>query len=353
MNSHPLTIGFLGSQRRGSDPRALACAMRSMGHLLIEYSYDEFLPQQWRHPALKAVRRILRPFFAADYNRSVLQLLGAPLDFLLVFKGMLLDSRTLLAFREREIPCYLFYPDVSFKDHGDNILDCLPLYDHIFTTKEFHLSGDSDEASSRRMTLVKHGADPEVHRPIDLSDRMVTHYSCDVSFVGCWSPKKERHLITLLESLPGINLRIWGGGWERACLKVRASWTGRGAWGDELALIYRASKINLGLLSEAGGGVNSGDLTTARTWQIPASGGFLLHEDTKEFRNSFVPECEAAVFASLTEMVRQVERFLVDGSGRSCMAAAGRERWERENYSYEAAAGEILRKFRIDAQKNR
>jgi 2-polyprenyl-3-methyl-5-hydroxy-6-metoxy-1,4-benzoquinol methylase len=53
--------------------------------------------------------------------------------------------------------------------------------------------------------------------------------------------------------------------------------------------VYSASKINLGLLSEAGGGTTLGDQVTARTWQIPAAGGFMLLESTEELVRYFAP----------------------------------------------------------------
>jgi hypothetical protein len=45
-------------------------------------------------------------------------------------------------------------------------------------------------------------------------------------------------------------------------------------------------------------GTQSGDLTTARTWQIPASGGFMLHEDSQELRASFEANVEVGVFTN-------------------------------------------------------
>lgn len=338
----PLAIGFLGSQRRGTDPRALAGAFRSRGHLLFERSYDEFLPQQWRHPVLKIARRLLRPRYAADYNRAVGELADPEsLDFLLVFKGMLLAPATLLHFREAAIPCYLFYPDVSFHDHGPNLPACLPHYDHIFTTKPFHLESPPPGLPADVFTLVNHGADPEVHRPVCPSPGLAATYRCDVSFVGCWSPKKERYLVRLMEALPALDLRLWGPGWERAAPKVRRAWQGRGAWGDEVAAIYATSRINLGLLSEAGTATPKGDQTTARTWQIPAAGGFLLHEGTDEFVRHFLPGAEAGVFLDPDSLVREVARYLSDSDRREAIRKAGLERARSSDYTYLPAAKAI------------
>jgi spore maturation protein CgeB len=335
----PLTIGFLGVQKWGSDPRALATAFRSRGHALVERSFDEYLPQQWQHPVLRIARRGLQGWCAADYNEAVLELLGIPsLAFLLVFKGRLLRRSTLERFKEAGLPCYLFYPDVSFHDHGPEIPACLPLYDQIFTTKRYHLDAPPGSIPPDRWTWVNHGADPEVHRPVALTDSARSTYGADVSFVGCWSPKKERLLAAVVETLPHRSLRIWGPGWGRAEAPVREAWQGRGAWGDELAMIYAASSINLGLLSEAGTGTVSGDQTTARTWQIPSSGSFLLHEDTPEFSEFFQPGIEAGVFAGADELVHRIEYYLRTEEARERIRRAGLDRSLVSGYTYLPAA---------------
>jgi hypothetical protein len=70
----------------------------------------------------------------------------------------------------------------------------------------------------------------------------------------------------LIQGLPNADIRRRGVGWNRSESAVRARWQGRGVYGDELALVYQCSRINLGLLSETGGGTSQGDETTARTW---------------------------------------------------------------------------------------
>ena len=335
-------VGFLGAGRRGSDPRALAAALRQMGHVVAERNVDEYAPQNWRNPVLKVARRLLGPCVRADYNKAVLELVSHPVDFLLVFKGQLLRLRTLERFREAGIPCYLFYPDVSFFDHGRDIPACLPLYDCVFTTKSFHIESPPAQLTGRSLVLVNHGADPDVHRPVECTDAAVAPFRSDVAFVGCWSAKKERFLRMLVERCPECEVGLWGTGWERACAAVRKAWRGRGAWGDELALIYRYARINLGLLSEAGGGTIRGDQTTARTWQIPAAGGFLLHERTDEFLRYFEPGVEAAVFDNPNEMVAQINHYLANPQEREAVRVAGWQRFCRSGYTYLPAAQQIL-----------
>jgi len=338
-----LCIGFLGADWWGSDARAMAAELRRRGHLVLERNYEDHLPTKWRHPLLKVVRRVLRPLMACDYNRSVAELLDVQgMDFLLVFKGMLLDPGTLARFKAKGIPCYCFYPDVSFHDHGRNIPACLPLYDCVFTSKSYHIEDASLRSLAREWRFAPHGFDPEVHRPVGSEGAGLDSYVCDVSFVGHWSPKKEEVLAGLRQQFPKIDLKIWGPAWGQSRAEVRSCWQGRGAYGDELAAIYSLSKINLGLLSEAGTGVKSGDATTARSWQIPGAGGFLLHEDTPEIRSAFTAENEIALFREPDSMVAQIKKFLADHDARKAVASAGHRRAMGEPYTYGRAVDAIL-----------
>jgi spore maturation protein CgeB len=53
--------------------------------------------------------------------------------------------------------------------------------------------------------------DPEIHRPVELSEEEKRRYTCDICFIG--SNYTER--VELLEKLTGFDLAIWGIGWNR------------------------------------------------------------------------------------------------------------------------------------------
>jgi spore maturation protein CgeB len=336
-------ILFLGADWWGSDARALAVSLRQRGHCLIEVKYEDYFPLKWSSFPLKVLRRIIRPWCAANYNEAVAQhLKNQAVDFVLVFKGMLLSAETLSAFQKRNVSLYCFYPDVSFGAHGSNIARCLPYYDCIFTTKLYHIQDERLRSRFKNLKLVSHGFDPEVHRPIPVSDGARQQYASDISFVGCWSPKKERLVNALVTSIPHARIKLWGPGWGRADEVVRKCWEGRGAYGDEMAIIYQCTKINLGLLSEEAVDTISGDQTTVRTWQIPAAGGFMLHEDTQEVRAALMDGVEVALFDGPDQLVAQARRFLADDKARQGFAEAACQRVKAEGYTYGGAAERIV-----------
>jgi spore maturation protein CgeB len=341
-SDHRLIL-FLGADWWGSDSRALAVAFRKLGHAVVEVNSENYYPPHWSSTPLRILRRGCEGLFARDFNRAIQRhLANRAIDFMLVFKGRHVHPRTVREARACGLPAYCFYPDVSFLDHGPHIWACLPHYDCVFTTKTFHLQDPQVKARVMDLRLVSHGFDPDVHRPLRLSPRGQAAYACDVSFVGCWSPKKEQILNRLLDQCPGIDLRVWGPGWTRATGPVRDRWQGRGAYGDELSAIYCSSRINLALLSEPGGGTSVGDQVTARTWQIPASGSFMLHEETAELKRYFTPGTETGTFRSPEELAARVRWFLDNEAARNQIALAGYRRCVEQGYTYLPAAEAIL-----------
>jgi spore maturation protein CgeB len=78
-------------------------------------------------------------------------------------------------------------------------------------------------------------------------------------------------------------------------------------------------------------------------WQIPAAGGFMLHEDTIELRRYFDPEREVEVFQSPSDLAERVRYYLEDQDRPVRILDAGHRRCLGSHYTCEAAADEILR----------
>jgi glycosyltransferase involved in cell wall biosynthesis len=342
-----LALGF--AKWWGCDPRALAQSFRALGHTLIEVDAEDFVPWRWNSFLSRVLRRLFTNLLVREYNRAVvLQARTSAFDFVLVFKGMHLNESTLAILRSLGKPVYNFYPDVSFEDHGSLIPRALRYYDCVFTTKSFHSKAEIELFKIRELVQVRHGFDREVHRPVGLSQSQLESYGCDVSFVGCWSPKKERLISYILTNRKNYKVVVFGIGWQYASLAFKKA-LGKnlrpGAFGDELAIIYNASKVNLGLLSCAAGDSSVSDKTTVRTFQIPASRSVMLHEDTMEVRSYFLPEKEVMLFTDESDLLIKLDRMLSDDSLREIIRSGGYQRCINDSYDYSDAAKIILEKF--------
>jgi spore maturation protein CgeB len=330
----------------GSDARALAQAFRRLGHSILDIDEEDYVPWRWQSARSKVLRRLFSRVWIDDYNKSVLNLgAAAAYDFVLAFKGNFLKPETVRHLREFEKPIFNFYPDTTFQNYGPFIPGALRYYDCVFTTKSYHGEKEQAEFGIRDLRHVRHGFDPEVHRPMRLSREQRTRYECDVSFVGCWSPENEASILHILMRSRGLSVRVFGPGWNYASedfKKRMGSNLRAGAFGDELAIIYCASRINLGLLRRAVGNASVFDQTTARTFQIPATRSFMLHEDTPEVRTFFRDGIEVMLFSGNDHLVEKIQSALQSPSLRDAVREKGYERCLGEPYDYSSAAVEVV-----------
>jgi spore maturation protein CgeB len=326
----------------GSNGYAGMKALRRAGWSVLVVPEWEFVPVRWRSSTMRILGRMIRARAVREFNAEVLRAASRiDPEFLLVFKGTFVDGSTLRALGESGIRTYCFYPDVSATAHGPYLPGALPHYDVVFTTKRFGL-GDLAELGVPHTEFVNHAFDPDLHRPVALTAEDQLRYACDVSFIGTWSPKKERLLCALRSALPELRLRVWGSQWNRARgTLLQDAVSGHTVDGEEYVRAIRASTINLGLLSERRPGASSGDQITSRTFHIPASGGFMLHERTPELAKLFREDEEVACFDGESELVDAVTRWLADQDGRERLAAAGAETVRRA-HSWDCRIAELL-----------
>ena len=328
----------------GSNGYAAMKALRRTGWSVEVAPEWEFIPVRWRTPWMRVVGRVVRAAAAREFNTHLRRVAGdlRP-EMLLVFKGAFVQAETIDYVRQLGIRTYCFYPDVSFRTHGPYLPLTLPRYDWVFTTKSFGLHDLREQLDMTRASKIDHAFDPDLHRPICLTQRDIADYQCDVSFIGTWSPKKEKVLTTLSSARPNIRLRVWGNQWDRASAAgpLAKHIQGRAVVGAEYVRAITASAINLGILSEQRPGSSSGDRITSRTFHTPACGGFMLHERTDEVLSIFADGSSIVCYDDETEMLERVDEYLLAPDRRRAIAERGRIAVE-SHHSWDARIQEIL-----------
>jgi hypothetical protein len=297
----------------------------------------EYVPVKWRSVGMRALARLIRRFAAHEFNRELLiQADRQRPEFLLVFKGPFVSPTTLDQLRKIGLRTYCFYPDNSFFAHGPRIPRALPNYDWVFTAKSFGVEDMRNRLGVTRASVLLHGFDPDLHRPIPLTVSDAAVYGCDVSFIGTWSPKKEKLLTALKRNRPATHLRIWGEQWHKARAgELREAIGGHEVVGEQYVRAIRASRINIAILSEQRTGASSGDRITSRTFHIPAAGGFMLHERTEEVTARFREDVDCACFSDASELTEKVDAYLSNDERRAWVAESGRELvWSRDSWDH-------------------
>lgn len=328
----------------GSNGYAGMKALRRTGWSVDVVPEWEFIPLRWRKLGMRVIGRMLRSAAVREFNAHLLDAARfARPEMLLVFKGMFIHADTIDALRRLGVRSYCFYPDVSFRTHGPYLPTALPRYDWVFTTKSFGLRDLREQLGMERASKIDHAFDPDLHRPVRLTQEDVARYQCDVSFIGTWSQKKEKVLTHLAIMRPNVRLRVWGAQWERANPNgpLASRIENRAVLGTEYVRAISASSINLGILSEQRHGSSDGDKITSRTFHTPACGGFMLHERTDEVLAIFEDGSSIVCYGHDSEMIERIDEYLDAPDRRLAIAERGRCIVESK-HSWDVRIQEIL-----------
>lgn len=162
-----------------------------------------------------------------------------------------------------------------------------------------------------------------------IRDYINTDYLYDISFVG--SPSRRRVEAVNLLCQHGFKVQCWGTGWPNG----RADQT-------KMQEIFLMSKINLNLSNSED--QKNIEQIKARTFEIPACGGFQLSQFALEVEDYFTIGKEIAVYSSPLEMLRQVDYYLTHDEEREKIKLAG---WTRaKEYTYENRMREVFNEIR-------
>jgi len=334
-------ILFLGENWYGSSARACCYALRRLGCDVLDIDIQTFIPQLRRRSS-RAALRLLKGRLVREYNQRILH---AAADFrpdvLLAFKAPNVLPETLQALRSAGISLYNYFPDRMAMARNTLLEQSIPEYDCIFDTKTSWDGDTAEHIKTRCSVFVPHGYDPELHKPADLDTRDLQELACDVSVVATQLPMKEKLLEELLSLRPKLDLRIWGSQWDEYCRsnlvkKFVRGWT---VTGTRYAKILSAARINLGLMGVT---PEIKDETTTRTYEIPACGGFMLHERAPEVLRLYQEGKEMAAYGSVDELAQKIDYYLAHPDERQAIAQAGHQRCVPA-YSYDNRMLEILR----------
>ena len=294
---------------------------------------------------MRILRRAVRPAIAAEYNRQVVReaICYRP-DVLIAFKGTLVQPSTLRTLRGHGVLSVNYYPDNSLFGHGPHLPRAAPEYDCMFYTKPFW-EADVRGADIRlhNAIYVQHGYDPELHKPYPLNAGDLAEYRHDVVYVGIFTHYKERMLARLLDLRPGLDLAIWGNGWLKQCndANVRRCVKGFALTGTLYPKALQAGRICLAILAGKSGRASQSDETSTRTFEIPACGGFMIHERTPEVLTFYNEGSEIECFSSVGELSEKIDHYLEHPEQREAVARGGYRRCV-PSYAYDTRMREIL-----------
>lgn len=281
------------------------------------------------------------PWYNDRYLRSaqrevLVQVKKSQCEVVLVVKGFFLLPETILEIKAMNKRVYCFNPDdpfeLEFGTSNRNIRNCIPHYDAYFIWSK-RLIKEIGEAGCSMVHYMPFGVDSEIIKVVS-AKRIEEEREYDLSFIGNPDDKRSRVIKDLGSNLDNKKLRniLFGLGWK----KMNGFENGSFLQGDTYMGAMYNSKVNLNILRDQNIGSHN-----MRTFEIPATGSFMLHEESDEAKDFFEPGVEAEFYTSIEECADKVAYYVKNENARIKIAKAGYERTVKSKYYYT----EIMRKM--------
>ena len=273
-------------------------------------------------------KHVLKKIYAYFLNYKIIaHIKKEQPNLIIIIKGNSIFARTLRWIKQNTTNTIVhFHPDNPFAfwngNSNANVLKGLPYIDYWLSWSHMLVPA-----------LLSAGANNVIYFPfafdhtqfsqtptITSEDKIL--FSCSVSFVGSWEPAREQWLTHIITTLPNIDLKIWGYGWnqylaEKSPLKKVIQT-------DSVTIItmikiFQLSMINLNFIRQQNSTAHN-----MRTFEIPASNGFVLAERTNEHISDPFRENEnIACFSSQDELVKKILFYTQEPELRKKITNAG------------------------------
>ncbi len=254
-------------------------------------------------------------------------------DILLIIKGVNLRASVLGRIKRRVKPLLvnwfgdsLLTPGIArFVQRNSQVYDFFFIIDDKRALERVGVR-------ARHVATLPFACDPEFHRPPALTAEERAQYGSPVTFIGTVIPSRER----VLQAIREFGLKIWGpprnpwGTWDPTRSPLGSHWQGRSASGGEAVKIYAASNIVLDIHFLFGAPLPICNVT-ARVFEVPASGGFLLTNACDQLGQLYSVGTEMISYRSLEELRYLIAYYLAHPEERREIAARAHRRAEEEH----------------------
>lgn len=302
----------------GATARDLAAGLRACGWDVAEVDLFHYVLLS-HLKIMKIANRLLHRFSAASYARAILKAVSdVDADLMLTVKGSYIDHATLRTLGDHGVFRANFYPDVRFTHPGFGE-ELFQDYDFVATTKNFQVEHLIGLIGRDRVVHIPHGYSAVIHRdgPFLSEDQ----FGWDIGYVGNASAHKFEWLLAVAEAFPDRKIHIVGSGWSTLAkgTKLEPFVLGHQLFGDFYARTVQQCRINLAIHYDEPISDKWHDLTSTRTFEIPAYRGFMLHVDNPEVRDLFDVGTEIDVFDTKDQLIERIGYYLDQPEQRHAM----------------------------------
>jgi len=344
-----------------------------LGHDVVEFDYD--LRETFRNvdPSIPSQQEFItrnRPLVTAELLRQVRAAHAVkPIElFFSYFYDACVLPEVIDEIRSMGITTVNWYCNGSYQ--LQLVAGIAPHYDWCLVPEKFRMP--DYRALGARPIYCQEAANPSIYRPADLPREF------DVTFVGQAYGERPGYIRYLLDQ--GVDVRVWGYGWEkhsaavsdrgRELIRIGRKLLSREGWeiagrrlqrllngkvvgvmqavsgttlpaqiiggllsDEEMIRMYSRSRINLGF-SSCGGTHQTGERVLQvrlRDFEVPMSGGFYMVEQMEELEEFYRIGEEIVCYSDPEDMVDKIRYYLSHDSERERIRRAGYERCLRDH----------------------
>ena len=292
----------------------------------------------------KFFEKIKLPIDKYGQNKKIIKYCkNNSVDFVFIVKGNHIKPATLKILKNKNIKLISWSQDDMYAFHNRSLYySCgIKYYDLIVTQKSYNKNKNELPSLGANDILFQNKSYlPRIHKPY--LECYLSDFNYDVIFIG--SAEKERFNSLCFLANNDIKVHVYGSGWDRIFYTknkpINLIFHFKNLLNEEYSKAISCAKISLCFLRK----INR-DQQTSRTMEIPACGGFMLAERTKEQMGLFEEGLEAEYFSSNIELLEKVKCYLKNEKKRKEIAVNGRLRCLKSGYDYQNRAMEIVNYF--------
>jgi len=229
-------------------------------------------------------------------------------------------------------------------NQSENFLKCIPFYDFHITTKSF-IVDDLKQYGAKNVIFTYQSYESRFHFSRELSVKEKEKFGGDVGFVGVWEEERCQSILFLVDN--GIKVKVFGdGNWNKYKNYHKNLQIFPGIFSEDYSKALQAFKITLCFLRK----INK-DLHTSRSLEIPACGGFMLGERTKEHLELFREGVEAEYFSNNTELLEKCKYYLKNENQRISILTKGHDRIIKSGYSNKETIKRLIDNIGLNINK--
>lgn len=207
----------------------------------------------------------------------------------------------------------------------ETALKVVPAYDYFFAQSTDALEVH-EKHGNKGGRWLNAACDPEIHKPLKLTEEEKKEYECDICFVGSMYPER----VELLETLTDFNPGIWGPGWERLDVHspLKKYIRGGAVTPDRWVKIYNASKIVINYMGHYGEDIKEDKVYQAspRVFETLGCGSFQMVDAKKDVVTLFKSGEHLVCFKKIGEVKELVKYYLDHPQEREEIAQKGRSK---------------------------